>query len=139
MKTFYVASSISNLKQASDLGTWLVDQGYCWCLGQDWTIGDESALQADHTLAGMTAAMDIAAAVGCDLFVLLVVDRTSHGAHAEFGARLASNREVNVVVQGAPVHIFYYHPLVRLHDTLEDFMYFIRFGRPRGRPKRDIT
>jgi hypothetical protein len=54
---------------------------------------------------------------------------TSHGAHAELGARFGSNREAHVILQDAADHLFYYHPLVVRHTLIDDFLFHVKTGK----------
>jgi hypothetical protein len=78
---------------------------------------------------GLLVVADIMAALSADIFVLLRTNVTSHGAHAELGARLGSNQEAHVILQDAGDHLFYYHPLVVRYPSTEDFLHRLKFGK----------
>lgn len=94
-----------------------------WANNHDWTQINEEDIDPKGHEAALLWAQDLASAVAADLFVHLVMPGvTSHGSHAELGARCATGREANVVLlEGADWHICYLHPNVVLHDSLEDF------------------
>lgn len=131
MRTFYIASSIHNVPQTQQLADFLVEQGFNWSLGHDWTRYTDKDAPLGSPQGELLVAADIMAAVAADLFVLLRTNVTSHGAHAEFGARLGANKEAHVIVQDGPDHLFYYHPLVVRYTDTEAFLYRYRFGKLR--------
>lgn len=129
MRTFYIASSIHNVKQTVQLAELLIDNGLNWACGHDWTRYNDKDAPLGTPQAALLAAGDVAAAASADLFILLRTNTMSHGAHAEFGARLALNREVHLILQDAEDHLFYYHPLVVRYRMVEDFLHRLRFGK----------
>jgi len=131
MQTFYIASSIYNIPQTMQLADYLSERGFDWSCSHNWTRYTEKDAPLGSIQGGLLVVADIMAAISADLFVLLRTDVTSHGAHAELGARLGANKEAHVILQGSPDHLFYYHPLVLRHDTIEDFLYRLRLGKLR--------
>jgi hypothetical protein len=119
MKTFYIASSCGNIAQTRALAGQLRQLGLDWVHGHDWTLFPEpESIVERHKLV----VADIRSAVDADVFVLLRTDVTSHGAHAELGARLGSGQAAHVILQGTPPHLFYDHPFVAVHQTTEEFL-----------------
>lgn len=133
-KTFYVASSVTNINQTRELAACLINSGYSWACGHDWTDYAERGIPLGTHQSRLIAAADISAAIAADLFVILRTDVVSHGAHAELGARIASGREAHIILQDAADHVFYYHPLVLRHATPEAFLGFIKHG-PKSPPE----
>ena len=136
MRTFYVASSIHNVVQTRQLAEYLVERGFNWACAHDWTRYDGKDAPFDSPNGSLLAAADIMAATSCDLFILLRTNVTSHGAHAELGARIASNKEAHIILQDTEDHLFYYHPLVIRYPTIEDFLHCLKFGKLRD--QRDL-
>lgn len=123
MQTFYIASSMTNRPQVALLADYLRNRfRMSWALNHDWTPLEERDAPLGSPLRSRLAIMDLMAACAADLFVILRTDVISHGAHAEFGARLAVNRPVFLVQQNAPDHLFYSHPLVRRYQKLEELL-----------------
>jgi hypothetical protein len=129
MRTFYIASSVHNIPQTRLLADYLIERGFNWACGHDWTRYTEKDAPLGSMQGGLLVAADIMAALAADLFVLLRTDVTSHGAHAELGARLGANREAHLILQDAADHLFYYHPLVVRHALVEDFLYRVKLGK----------
>jgi hypothetical protein len=129
MRTFYIASSVHNIPQTSKLADCLIEQGLNWACAHDWTRYTDKDAPLGSPQGGLLVVADIMSAVAADLFVMLRTNTTSHGAHAELGARLASNKEAHLILQDAEDHLFYYHPLVVRYRAIEDFLHRFRFGK----------
>lgn len=124
--TFYVASPWSNKKAAGELAVCLVSSlRWRWANNWDWTV-HEPWDHNKHTddVACAIAARDISGAVAADVFVLLLDKKhegSGRGSYAEFGARVGTNQEAYVILNGESGHPFWKHPCAIVHDTTASF------------------
>lgn len=126
MKTFYLAGPYGERVLLGRLAFDLAKQERArWYGDHDWTT---DANQVDYTdpIAPLFSIRDLAGAAQADLFVLWRSETVSLGSHAELGARLAHQREAHVILNGQQPHMFYRHPLVRLHDTWSALLLWLR-------------
>ena len=127
MKTFSLASAETNRglirKMAADLRDW----GMRWYSNWDWTAFVGKDLTDEASRAGLVCG-DLIAAVGCEVFVLVLREETpvTLGASSEFGARLASGKETYVILNGRPDHLFFHHPSVKTFDHWDAFVEWLK-------------
>ena len=128
--TFYIASSIKNIKRVQQYATTLEEFGLRWCNNYAWAsheqvIEDEGILALagqENTLVAM-AARDIAGAVGATIFVgVMCPEFTQRGSFVELGARLGHYREAHIILNGYKDMFFFHHPNVVVHQTWSDFV-----------------
>ena len=122
--TFYVATSFTNRNQAREVAQRLQQMGLRWAYNHDWTKFEVAAPNDPQTK--LTMLFDLQAAVGADLFVLLLASPLTVGCHVELGARIGVNKEAHIVLQGIDAwHPFHDHPGIVKHKTFEDLLRFI--------------
>jgi len=122
-QTFYIASKFSNREQVRELAGFLHERhGMRWANDHDWTQFDADDWDLNHPQVGLLWAQDLAAAVSADLFIHIVVPGTSHGSHAELGARCGATKEAHVVLAGGADYVVYRHPCVRLYQSLDTLL-----------------
>ena len=129
MKTFYIASSSDpeNVKEVRQLASTL-EREFEMKWEFDWTISVSTEENPAKTMNPAGAVEDIRAAIDADLFIFLVTERISRGAHIELGARLAVGKEAHVVLRGNEPYFFYFHPLAQLWDSPPAFLDGFYFG-----------
>ena len=129
--TFYIASAWLNRTAVQALAKVLRSKGLRWWGAHDWTIanGGKDYDLPPPDVAGQQVALDLMAAAGADLFVLLLSRYPTCGAWAELGARLMAVDEscspaaAHVIVPAdADDHLFLYHPDVTRWNTTAAFL-----------------
>ena len=133
MKTFYIASSSDkeNICSVRALAAELAQQfGMRWAL--DWTqhanFSHEKKEDPAKAQDPAAAVADVEAAVNTDLFIFMVTERISRGAHIELGARLGAGKEAQIILCGNEPYFFYHHPLAQLWMTELVFLDGFYFG-----------
>lgn len=116
--TFYLAGPYPKRGALGQLAKDIEGLGLEWQF--NWTQG---APAKRGTPEAATAAMcDVAGAIEADLFVLkLFPEVPTKGGMGEMVARASHWKECHVVLDGAPWHLFYSLPAVRLHQTWREF------------------
>lgn len=118
-KTFYLAASSKDLASVRRKAADLLARHHLWYGGMDWTNYVDNMPEPFY---GAVTAMDLAAAVHADLFVLVLdTANVSFGASAEYGARLTSGKIANVV-SAEKKHPFLFHTNTRWWPTWEAFL-----------------
>ena len=121
MKTFYIAGSSKHRNHIAQLGNELYHYGLRWFSDWNWPRFDAKSMENSLQVAGVTCG-DIAATVGCDLFVLFVKPEDPRSmSWAEFGARISHAKEAHVIHHGYE-DVFWGHPCVRKHASWEAFL-----------------
>jgi len=129
--TFYIASSIKNIKMVKQYAADLETYGMRWANNYAWASYEEIIEQegllmeqvgGENTVVAM-ASRDIAGAVGASLFVVVMCPEfTQRGSFVELGARVGHYREAHIVMNGYKDMFFFHHPNCVKHETWKDFM-----------------
>jgi hypothetical protein len=91
-----------------------------WAFNHDWTHYFVDS--PDDPNCTWLAHMDLQAAAGADLFVVIPKAPLTVGCHVEIGARLITGREVHILREGGTGwHLFHSHPGVVEHKSFGDF------------------
>ena len=93
-----------------------------WADKHDWTLDVDKVEPVDPDTRATWAVKDIHAALNADVFVLLLKDKASAGAHGEMTARWAAHRCVYGIRQGGDSHLFHSLPGITWYETVEDFI-----------------
>ena len=123
MGTFYIASSSDddNIEVVRKFAKLLKDRfGLEW--DHDWTVGAYGDPRSAIAYDPVAADREIKASIECDVFILFATISWSCGAHIEFGARLASGKQVHIILLERDAHFFYHHSLVTIHNSINEFL-----------------
>jgi len=121
--TFYIASPFINRFAVREFASVLIEKGWCWSDNHDWTLKSfaEGPDKSDP-FWNSWAVRDMHAALSADVFILLLKDKTSAGAHGELCARWALHRPIFAIRQGGDDHLFHKLPGIVWFDTIEEWM-----------------
>jgi hypothetical protein len=121
-KRVYVAASFERKDEVKKVLQILRENGHT--ITADWTghqyvTGDTQA----KALARSYAIEDTDGVKTADVFVLLVAERKTFGAHVELGIALGAGvEEIYLVGQSWEEMMFYYHPTVKKVATVEKLL-----------------
>lgn len=122
----YVAATFERKDEIRGLQRRFVELGHT--ISADWTGHKTIAHEAKkEELSKEYAVEDVDGVSATDLFILLIGERKSTGAHIELGIALGAKvPNVYVVGETNDPSLFYYHPKVKRVKTIEEV--FAKFG-----------
>ena len=124
----YIAATFERKEEVKEIQQRFIKQGHV--ISADWTTHKTIAHEAkQEELAKEYAIEDVDGVSSTDLFILLVGERKSTGAHIELGVALGANvPNVYVVGETDDSSLFYYHPKVKRIKTIDEIL--SKFGNP---------
>ena len=126
MSKLYVAASFEQKEQVRQLYDILKSKGHI--ITADWTTHKEIAslptLEERETLAKQYVIEDTNGVANADVFILLLGERKSTGAHVELGVALGSKnvKQIILVSDDNDSQLFYRHPKVKHVNNTEELL-----------------
>jgi hypothetical protein len=91
----------------------------------DWTVRLDQYEDPSVAISPEEAVADITAARSTDLFILLLTEEWSRGAHVEMGARIGADKKAHVILRGHPSYFFYHDMRIIQHEDETAFLKWV--------------